>query len=248
MAEIKPPKKLYRYRRTGPSLAYTLKELSGDLWCAYAKTLNDPFDGLAKVESEVQNHVLYNSYDPDGLQRRGDLEKDWAIASFSETWDSPTMWAHYADNYSGVCFVYNSAILAKSIQSFMEIMLRRVDITAKPDVALLKVEYVEKHHPIYESPFQAARTKTKHWSYEREWRIISQGFQGQEEKNKNGAKLIFDFAIESVIYGSKTDASTIKVLKSTIDELNSYEIGTKITLEALWIDHLSGVLRRDAIV
>lgn len=242
MTEIQPPEKIYRYRRTGASLSYTLVELTGLLWCAYAKTLNDPFDGLAAIAPETQNYIVDSLRIPGGPDERRNLEKNWSIASFSETWELPTMWAHYADNYSGICFVYDFAKLTKKIEMFMEVMDRRPERNVRPHVRLSKVEYFEQLIPS-SNPFNAARYKTDHWSYEREWRIISQGFSGDGLGNENGSMLRLDGAIDSVIYGPKTDATTIRVLRSAIAKMD-----TNIRLEALKIDHSNGRLWRDLIV
>lgn len=103
------------------------------------------------------------------------LRRDWRNAidkhsmtqgfiSFSESWAVPTMWGHYADNHKGVCLGF-------------DLPSRRGDGVEYAD----KIDYIDNLHPIdgrihtdigyLKSMITfASKTKSSHWSYEKEWR------------------------------------------------------------------------------
>lgn len=89
------------------------------------------------------------------------------VVCFSKVRDDILMWAHYADKHRGLCFEFDGS------------NNRRFFGEAQP------VEY-EDYTPIpigEDSDRQVTRvilTKSKHWSYEREYRIVRPGEAGRK--------------------------------------------------------------------
>lgn len=164
-AAKKEPDKLYRYRRTGKSLAYLLAEIKGSMWCATPETLNDLFDGLTLVEPEDGEIVYHGEGEPIHVP----IKRSWLVACFSEKWENPPMWAHYS-KYTGVCLVYD----LKKLKSYVN----AGDIIGLPGLGmgykrrLEKVIYRTKL-PNTNDPNKALMRKNIDWSYEKEWRIRS---------------------------------------------------------------------------
>ncbi|TMV11779.1 DUF2971 domain-containing protein [Arenibacterium halophilum] len=167
-------------------------------------------------------------YDEDARVRR----KAWKCArakhsvsqgfiSFSENWNVPTMWAHYADNHKGVCLGF-------------DLPLNRNDGTPYAT----KIKYVDRLYPMdariltdetynREMVKIASETKSNHWSYEKEWRFwFSLSGAERDLKNANSNQLIFaDFdenlALKEVIFGVKSSHTTdgFKALLDQPDEV-----------------------------
>lgn len=218
MSESEEPEFLYRYRPTGASLAFTMQEIAGSLWCAYAPTLNDPFDGLGKAISKTEM-FRFTRKGLEGVHEMP-IEKIWAIAGFTETWNSPTMWAHYADNYSGICIGYS----VKELRRLIAKHNNRIDAEFPHDntqskIHLRKVNYTDGLPDSFPSELEAAHTKTSHWSYEREWRIITQGALGKGGEATHGTTINMRDAICSIYVGQKCDKPTSRTLARAKDAL-----------------------------
>ena len=115
--------------------------------------LNDPFEFNPFALQKKEDRKVW-------AETLKELENKSGIISFSESWDNPVIWSHYAESHKGICLGFDV----------------RMDLPEK-------VEYVSDRKGI--SPlsavvgsddFEALRgmtaTKYAHWEYEKEWRII----------------------------------------------------------------------------
>jgi hypothetical protein len=87
------------------------------------------------------------------------------ICSFSEVHDHELMWAHYADQFSGICIGYNFSKLLSHLPG---------------DVSFVRMYYNEKVPLVRQrdaDPSDLARMilsyKNHRWLYEREWRMFA---------------------------------------------------------------------------
>jgi hypothetical protein len=90
------------------------------------------------------------------------------ICSFSEVHDLNLMWAHYADQFKGICIAYDLSRLLEAL---------------KADVEFIRICYVEKEPclPHSKQPKKeleplakkALSYKNYAWLYEREWRMFA---------------------------------------------------------------------------
>lgn len=165
--------KLYKYKslpRTKENLNNEEKEqvkhckdilLNNRLFMAPRESLNDPFEGMA-----VPIHLGIcgsGSYGALGLPHPiiEDYMNQYRILSLSSNPQSPIMWAHYANNYSGICFEFE----------FKE------DLYDIHKVAYIMHQYDELYDPeeaeLYKAVEKSLLCKSKSWSYEEEYRIIS---------------------------------------------------------------------------
>jgi hypothetical protein len=121
--------------------------------------LNDPF--------ELKPYVL-----ADKLLRRVNLalERQYfgkkGILCFSDNWQSPVMWAHYADKHKGVCLGFdigelNGEPLAYPVSYSAERLQFQID--QEKDLLGIDERYVRA----------LLYTKAQQWSYEREYRIVA---------------------------------------------------------------------------
>ena len=107
MATIKyyvRPQRLYRYR----SLKHLEREIDaiedGYLFCAPYTELNDPMEGLFS-----SSHLLRESEDYRAIRNAiRENKAQIGMCSFSEVHDHELMWAHYADQFRGICRVFRT--------------------------------------------------------------------------------------------------------------------------------------------
>jgi hypothetical protein len=211
------PELLYRYRPVAKSLSFTPQEIfHGSLFCSHHNNLNDPFDGLARARKITTDETLDLPAGPHTVH----IDKHWAIASFTETWENPTMWAHYADNYTGICLGYDSAKLKECLDTNQnnDPLNRLFD--------LKKIEYVDSFPDIFDNDMHAITTKTKNWDYEKEWRVVTQSpIQAGLEPDIHGTAIDVENALKQIILGYKIDLATINSIRFVRDNIsNSIEI------------------------
>ncbi len=91
------------------------------------------------------------------------FRRSTGVLSLTELDRHPLMWAHYADAHHGICLQFDTT----------------VEAGANPLAAALRVNY-QTDFPIlrffYDSDEERARaaafTKSDHWRYEKEWRVV----------------------------------------------------------------------------
>jgi len=100
------PQRLYRYR----SLEKFDREIEAIkeryLYCAPYLDLNDPMEGLFTSSQLLKKSERYREI------RRAITDKKAQIGmcSFSEVYDHELMWAHYANQFKGICIAYPSGL------------------------------------------------------------------------------------------------------------------------------------------
>jgi len=198
------PKIFYRYRSVGKSLGYLLSEIRGELWFSTHEYLNDPFDGLSRIlplEKEIQV-PSFNSESENEIQK-AIRKAGWAIACFSETSESITMWAHYAD-FNGVCLGYDSEELKASISRLNE----GHKWPFEPKGVFDKVNYVNQMPKEFKDYEEGLFTKIEDWKAEKEWRTayLFNKFYGI---SKGREVWLTENCLKEVIFGPKTETHTM---------------------------------------
>lgn len=130
--------------------------------------------------------------------------------SFSDSWEVPTMWAHYADNHKGVCLGF-------------DVPMFRAD-----DAKLVyKIDYPRKLEQMDSRVLTdfnynkgkietAKRTKSHHWQYEQEWRCWFSLDDEETKQKHNDPETLFyaDFddnlVLKEVIFGVRSRLTTEK--------------------------------------
>jgi hypothetical protein len=123
------------------------------------------------------------------------------VLCLSEVHDDILMWAHYADSHRGVCLVFNPA------EPFFT--------TAQP------VHYCEERpyvNPLTHAQDQmldsAMFTKSNHWSYEREWRIL-------QYKNGAGVYTVPPPALVQVVMGAEINTANEARVRQWVAEAST---------------------------
>lgn len=175
------PSRLFRYRRIGKeTIDRELKAIEeGYIFCAGHTTMNDPMEGghrLSAMLSKRQNSQAVK-------ERVGQVIGSMGIASFSEIKNHETMWAHYANNFRGICISYKTLSLISGLASDIDIV--KMNYSEDPPVLLRNSETLEQRAKL------SLSYKTLRWSQEREWRIFSRNQGKQRYKDTSTVSAIY---------------------------------------------------------
>ncbi len=159
------PKSLYRYRKLDENNLDSLKKQI--IYMSSPNDFNDILD--CKYVFLEKNKDISNYSQNEYILNK--INEEIKIACFSESKDSKTMWAHYADQGNGFCVEYNFKSIDPNGESPLTTSLfpvlyreEKLDITeniSRLDVC--DIELIAGLKNVY---------KNVDWSYEREWRLI----------------------------------------------------------------------------
>lgn len=153
------PPTLYRYRPL-KNLEREVKAIcEATLYCAPYNTMNDPMEGFYTTSQRQRlnsTHAKIRALIADGKSNLG-------ICSFSEVHNNEIMWAHYADEFRGICIAYRFKGLLSGTNEQTEF----VRINYRDKAPWLQSDNTEVAARIFLS------CKSYRWNYEREWRMLS---------------------------------------------------------------------------
>jgi hypothetical protein len=167
MAQIRTliePTYLYRYRslNSAEQIKNEISAIKGDyLWLSNFEELNDPMEGTYEASPMLKKDSRFGNIKEHIYGQKSSI----GICSFSETNDQELMWAHYADQFRGVCIEYYLPRLLKALD-------KSIDFS--------RIFYNEKRYRVFPksaTDLDIAKkilcTKSHRWLYEREWRLFS---------------------------------------------------------------------------
>lgn len=181
------PKRVYKYRGFN-NIEYVMDILKNHrLYFPTRDELNDPLEGMCQPLYFTYMGVDY--YIKTGIEQPecGYIFNQFRVLSFSRHWNSMQMWAHYAQNYNGVCIGFDVKDSLKDI--------KEVTYTNRRYPKIVKAGLSEVDPQLEKTIVDRnLYTKSKNWKYEAEYRIVKK----QTEKY-----LEFDpTCISSVILGN----------------------------------------------
>lgn len=116
---------------------------------------NDPFE-LRLIDDRSRSIRKYTRIIADYF------EKNVGMLCFGENWRSPPMWAHYAEKHAGVCLGFDAE---ESLLTTVEYTDEKIRVDFGRELPQFGLS-----QPLLR---QLLTTKSKHWSYERERRILA---------------------------------------------------------------------------
>ena len=160
------PKRLYRYR----SLTKRDEALNDEIdsirnkyiYCSDFSKMNDPMEGFFESSPDLRSDSAYRQV----LRQIKDRKLSTGLACFSETKENVLMWAHYADNYAGICLEYSSAELVAGLPRSAS-FVRMAYVDELPEVTQNEVVNFD------DAAIHILSQKQSAWAYEREWRLLS---------------------------------------------------------------------------
>ncbi len=194
------PSRLYKYRslRKGKDRQHAVNALRiNEIYLAVFDEFNDPFDCHFRIEAITKRHVartLLQKLNPEMkeseledlvtqeltpqkvmenerkmLLQVQEINSKVGIFSMSARRDDLLMWSHYADGHKGIC---------------LEFATREETLFG---CTIEQVRY-EKEYPVFNASKEPGQeyvrryltTKSQHWSYEEEWRILHYDRHGRQ--------------------------------------------------------------------
>ncbi len=136
--------------------------------------------------------------------------KSFGVQCFSNHWNIPLNWAHYASQHAGFCVEYDLEQMTFAAKNCHKMSLHEVVYTNElPELCLSEVLF---------SPHQTLNrflaTKTIDWAYEGETRVVHFEAQGKSVDMPNGLK------IASLIAGLKVSNKLLDSLVKTAKALD----------------------------
>lgn len=215
--------KLFRY---SPANYYNIRGLeTQSLYLSTIGAMNDIFEGLAcEIDDKVLN--ILDSY--------SDIAY---LKSFSEENDNLLMWAHYAENYSGLCVEYDFSKLPDDIlYHLFPVYYSKTRFTKQnldyiiSDLHLLKREQEEASY--YDEKYWLKDimylflVKPVCWSYEKEWRLVgtfqqvmSDAKEMEDEENADFYKISQKISVKDCITAVYLGARMKSDIKEHIAEI-----------------------------
>jgi hypothetical protein len=151
--------------------------------------------GDYQTDVEVERYLKEQLLAPE-IKRLIDAEMgSRGVFCLSETWRSPLMWSHYADEHRGICLEYDATQIDNP--DLAAVNYRSPRSIKASDLIKWKIQASsEAERRVYNTYFFA---KAPQWKYEREWRDISQ-FIGAASTR---------FPITAVYFGLRCDPAVI---------------------------------------
>lgn len=240
--------KLYKYREFS---ARTLSMLRNDeIYYSASNLFNDPFDcrGRKDFEFADDNQFLEKMSGIEAVRqsisiaeageylrkviadggREAYLAKESAlfqklvlqsfgVCSLSEINDDILMWSHYADGHKGFCLEFSR--VPENIFEYAQ-PVKYPDSDEFPYVDYWNVQKDE----LIEDIIQIVTTKSRHWSYEKEWRAIDRPSSSDESYKGHVEKLPED-TLSGIIFGVEMPNNDRETIKSIVagKDVNLYE-------------------------
>ena len=148
----------------------------------------------------------------------------YGVQCFSKVFDNPLMWAHYADSHRGFCIEYEYHPMNLAIKSGTKFGMGAVTYVSElPKFDLTEIIFSPQNTipKLYE-------TKSYHWSYEQEYRLIYFNCNPLPGCGGGCTLLPEGLQITSIISGEKTCPSIKEELRAVASHLGvKFEIMTR---------------------
>jgi hypothetical protein len=160
-----------------------------------------PFARTAKAKRIARDPRNFQYYLETANSHFADFAQKMGVLSLSAINNDLLMWAHYADSHQGICLEFKSQF------PFFDQADGVIYNKNRPQISLIKMSHEEmaKH---------AFMTKSDHWEYEKEWRILS-------IKKGHGACEYPKEALCGLIFGAQISTQNKEMVMEWISQRNS---------------------------
>ena len=231
---------LYKYR-TFSSRALSMLA-NNELYFAVSDSFNDPFDCRARREYEFKDDndfvtkwtpleashqnisvkeafqylkevVADKNLKEEYIARKSNefqktVLQSFGVCSFSEVRDDILMWSHYSDGHKGFCIKFNRApdnMLAEA---------KPVDYPKSNEFPYINY-WLGKTQEQVDEVETIVLTKSRHWDYEEEWRLIAA--PDNLKPDYKGHEIEYpDNMLSGIIFGSRMNKKNRATLKTIL--------------------------------
>lgn len=216
------PTQLFRYRSFRRIDDHTSevqrRELAaiqeGYIWAAAYHEMNDPMEGTFFARHQGSRDSHFRTI----LESIRESKQQTGIACFSETPTNELMWAHYADEFRGICIAYDFSDLRESLEG--NVAFSRLFYTENPPDLDLGVNNLEI------DVRRVLSSKSQKWGYEREWRMFTQRLGRIVYRNPGAVRTIyFGHRIDADIRRNIERLALSQDIECSEMQLNGYRVG-----------------------
>lgn len=199
---MKKPKYLYKYKGINSieDLSRVLSIIKeSKIYMPTYDQLNDPLEGAGyNISIPTWAGISILSAADMELPPIEEMKKRFRILSLSTDPVSPQLWAHYANNYNGICLCFSRDGVFKEAKRVLYSQKRHKK-------ALTDKELEDAVH-------RGFFYKQKEWKYEKEWRIV-----GHMEEDNNYLHFPTK-TLAAVIIGDKTPPNIAQIIIDSLGE------------------------------
>jgi hypothetical protein len=211
----------FKYRSIDKNFVDSL--ITSSLYFAPREKLNDPFDCNIDVTGAVKRAMENGASEKKSLlmqfqaneidtSRLQEGINNLGICSFSLNAENTVMWSHYSDDHKGVCIGYDFPKEFLNDEDYI-LGVSKVfyDQASVSSWLFDNIETYQSNHPSFMGELLKIITTSKspHWSYEEEARILTLDA---------GRQSIPRTIVSKIIFGLQTSDDDIQIVKSLIDK------------------------------
>jgi len=132
-------------------------------------------ENISEFQKKYEEEILYPNQD-----------KFYGILSMSRNWNIQLLWAHYADNHSGVCYGFNEEKIRNSNLFGKGGLVKYFPVDKFPFIDPNNEDYIEK-------AFIETHSKSIDWTYEEEYRLTKLFFPNEPSDDDRIKSIPNDF-------------------------------------------------------
>jgi hypothetical protein len=159
----------------------------------------------------VNNDDYFNTISLAIISELETLKNNSGMTCFCRTYNNKLLWAHYADQYKGVCLVFNN------LKDNNSLLKESMPVIYTDDKIKLKMyDYFFNFDKHILDTLMVIMTKSKEWAYEQEWRCLKPSL----EPLKNEERLVSfpNDGLIKIILGPKIDNEKRKQILKEINK------------------------------
>ncbi|MCC6093981.1 MAG: DUF2971 domain-containing protein [Eubacterium sp.] len=167
------------------------------LYMPTCEELNDPLEGnVFDISIGGYAGMSFPIIDDEEIYPIKKEKSKYRILSLSDDSSDPLLWAHYANEFSGICMCFDKVAFEPDC--------RRIEYTTKRIEKDLKACEDKLDDTIYESFFY----KNAEWEYENEVRVVRRlELDSPEQEDENQKYLYFGDSLKAIIIGHNASKS-----------------------------------------
>lgn len=221
-------KRVYKYHRINKFLYDLL--INNQIWFSDPYSFNDPFDCNLTIDGDNTPEQIKNYFKIANWNKSKDTDEDiqqliatdfqdkeafqkkinsisklvigkLGLSCFTQTKDNLLMWAHYTEDYKGICLEFDHTKDAEFFRPLKKIDYEKVYPT---------YNYYNNKKNVVE---QLMLHKSDDWKYEKEVRLI---------KKKTGLHTFDPKCLTGVYFGVRTSDEQIKTIKKLVESQVKY--------------------------
>ena len=194
---------LYKYV---PFNQYSLAILiNKEVWFSKAIDVNDPFEFIFRL---TKMEMFGQPVNKESLEIARKQAMELGVFCLSDVKDDILMWSHYAEKHTGFCIEFER----NDQNYFKPDTCIPIIYPEDNEILLIDNDALETH----ETFSKIATTKSKHWTYENEWRIVSKEIGGKTHPLPGD--------ISGIIFGCRMSAKDRDTIINILnDQINYYE-------------------------